>query len=101
MKFLAQRINIYYNKKRLEESRFRKGDKVYFIKRNIRTIRLSEKLNYRKFRLFKIIKYIKGTNFELQLPTIIKIYPVFYISLLKPVYPETPEDPAPEISQEI
>jgi hypothetical protein len=32
---------------------------------HIRTIKPSDKLNYRKFKLFKIIRYIKGTNFEL------------------------------------
>jgi hypothetical protein len=47
-----------------EGPRLREGDKVYLIRRNIRTIRLSDKLNYKKFRLFKIIRYIKGINFE-------------------------------------
>jgi hypothetical protein len=28
-----------------------------------------------------------------------RIYLVFYISLLEPVHPETPEGPAPEINQ--
>jgi hypothetical protein len=49
----------------LKGSRFRERDKVYLIRRNVRIIRLSEKLNYKKFRPFKIIKYIKGTNFKL------------------------------------
>jgi hypothetical protein len=51
-------MSIYYNKKRLEGSRFREGNKVYLIRRNIRIIRLSNKLDYRKFELFKIIRYI-------------------------------------------
>jgi hypothetical protein len=65
MEFLVQRTSIYYNRKRLERPRFREGDKVYLIRRNIRIIRLSNKLNYRKFGPFKIIRYIKSTNFEL------------------------------------
>jgi len=58
-------MSIYYNKKRLEESRFREGDKVYLVKRNIRITKLNKKLDYRKFGPFRIIKYIKGTNFKL------------------------------------
>jgi hypothetical protein len=65
MEFLAQRTSIYYNRKRLEGSRFREGDKVYLIRRNICITRLNEKLNYKKFGSFKIIRYIKGINFEL------------------------------------
>jgi hypothetical protein len=98
MEFLVQRINIYYNRKRFEESRFREGDKVYLVRRNIRIIRLSDKLDYRKFGPFKIIRYIKGTNFKLRLLPTIKIYLVFYISLLEPVYPETPEGSTLEIN---
>jgi hypothetical protein len=64
MKYLAQRTSIYYNRKRLEKSRFRKRNEVYLIKRNIRITRLSEKLDYKKFKLFKITKYIKNTNFK-------------------------------------
>jgi hypothetical protein len=70
------------------------------VRRNIRIIRLSDKLDYRKFGPFKIVRCIKGTSFELQLLPIMRIYLVFYIFLLEPVYPETPEGPTPEISQE-
>jgi hypothetical protein len=76
----------------------REGNKVYLIRRNIRIIRLSDKLNYKKFRPFKIIRYIKDINFKLKLLPIIKIYLVFYIFLLKSVYPETPEESTPEIN---
>jgi hypothetical protein len=43
----------------------------------------------------------KSTNFKFQLLPIIKIYSVFYIFLLKLVYPETPKESTPEISLEI
>jgi hypothetical protein len=98
IKFLAQRISVYYNKKRLERPRFREGNKVYLVRRNIRIIRLSDKLNYRKFKLFKIIRYVKGTSFKLQLLLTIKIHPVFYIFLLEPAYSKTPEEFIPEIN---
>ena len=50
--------------------------------------RLSNKLNYKKLRPFRIIRVIKGINFELVLPKIISIYLVFYISLLKLILPD-------------
>jgi hypothetical protein len=65
IKFLAQRTSIYYNKKRLKGPRFREENKVYLIKRNMRITRSSEKLDYKKFGPFKIIRYIKSTNFKL------------------------------------
>jgi hypothetical protein len=64
MDFLVQRTSIYYNRKRLEGSYFREGDKVYLVRRNIRIIRLSNKLDYRKFKPFRIIRYIKDISFE-------------------------------------
>jgi hypothetical protein len=64
-------------------------------------MRSSDKLNHRKFRPFEIIRYIKHTSFKLRLLLIIRIHPVFYISLLEPAHLETPEGPTPEISQEI
>jgi hypothetical protein len=95
---LAQRISIYYNKKRLERPRFREENKVYLVRRNIRIIRLNDKLNYKKFRPFKIIRYIKDINFKLKLLLIIKIYLIFYIFLLEPVYPETSKGPISEVN---
>ena len=100
MEFLAERTSIYHNRKRLEGSRLREGDKIYLIRRNIRIMRLSEKLNYKKFGPFEITRYIKGINFELRLLLIMKIYPVFYISLLKPAHPKTLKGSIPEISPE-
>jgi hypothetical protein len=46
--------------------------------------RLSDKLDYKKLRLFIVIKKILDSNYELRLPKTIKIYPIFYISLLEP-----------------
>ena len=46
-------------------------------------IRLNEKLNYIKIRLYKI-KSKKGLiAYKIVLPKIMKIYPIFYISLLE------------------
>ena len=65
------------------EPTLKKGDKVYLIRRNIKTKRPSDKLNHKKIGLYKI-KKIKGlVNYELALLSNINIYPVFYISLLE------------------
>ena len=61
----------------------KEGDKVYLLRKNIVTKRLSYKLDYKKLGLFRIVK-VKGlVNFQLVLPKTINIYPVFYISLLE------------------
>ena len=61
----------------------KEGDKVYLLRKNIVTKRLSYKLDYKKLGLFRIVK-VKGlVNFQLVLPKTINIYPVFYIFLLE------------------
>jgi len=88
---------MYYNKLKLEESRFRKGDLVYLLRRNIKTIRPSDKLDYKKFGPFKVKRNIKNISYELHLLLIIRIHPVFHIFLLEPADLDTSVGPAPEI----
>ena len=80
---MNQRLALYYNARRSIEPTLKKGDKVYLLRKNIKIIRLSDKLNYRKLGLYEIIE-VKGlVNYKLRLPKAINIYPVFYISLLE------------------
>jgi hypothetical protein len=88
---------LYYNKLKLEESRFRERDLIYLLRRNIKTIRLSNKFNYKKFGPFKVKRNVKNINYKFYFLPTIKIYPVFYISLLEPADLNTPTGPAPEI----
>ena len=88
---------MYYNKSKLEESRFREGDLVYLLRRNIKTIRFSNKLDHKKFGLFKVKRNIKDISYELHLSLTIRIYPIFYIFLLELADLNTPADPASEI----
>jgi hypothetical protein len=92
---------IYYNKLKLEGSRFRERDLVYLLRRNIKIIRPSNKLDHKKFGLFKIRRNIKDINYELYFSLTIKIYPVFYVFLLKPADPDTSTGPAPEIHSDL
>jgi hypothetical protein len=88
---------MYYNKSKFEKSRFREGDLVYLLRRNIKTIRPSDKLDYKKFGPFKVKRNIKDISYELHLLLTIRIYSVFYIFLLKLADPDTPTGPASEI----
>jgi hypothetical protein len=88
---------MYYNKSKLEKSRFREKNLIYLIRRNIKTTRPNNKLDYKKFGSFKIKRNIKDINYKLYFPFTIKIYPIFYISLLELANSDTPIGPAPEI----
>jgi hypothetical protein len=88
---------MYYNKSKLKGSRFRKKDLIYLLRRNIKTIRLSNKLDHKKFGPFKVKRNVKNISYELHFPFTIRIYPVFYISLLELADPDTPIGPASEI----
>ena len=81
---MVERLAKYVNRKRIEGPNLLEGDPVYLLRKNIKTIRLSLKLDYTKLRLFKI-KEKKGlVTFILDLPKDIRIHLTFYISLLKP-----------------
>ena len=88
---------MYYNKLKLEGSRFREGDLVYLLRRNIKTTKFSDKLDYKKFGPFKVKRNIKDISYELHFLLTMRIYPVFHISLLELADPDTPAGPAPEI----
>jgi hypothetical protein len=54
IKFIINKLLIYYNRKRLRGLTLQKGDPVYLLRKNIKTKRLSIKLNYIKLSLYKI-----------------------------------------------
>jgi hypothetical protein len=64
---------------------FKEGDKVYLLRKNIKTKQSSNKLDYKKLGLFKIDKKIGSINYKFKLPRIIEIYLIFHILFLKPV----------------
>jgi hypothetical protein len=83
IEWISQRTAMYYNKSKLEGPRFREGDLVYLLRRNIKIIRLSDKLDYKTFGPFKVKRNIKDISYELHFLFIMRIYLVFYISLLE------------------
>ena len=68
LEFLAERASKYANKKRLAGPTLKEGDPVYLVRKNIKTKRLSLKLDHTKLGLFRI-KEKKGlVIFILDLP---------------------------------
>jgi len=75
---------LYYDSKRVKGPTFQKGDYVYLFLRNLHSKRLSKKLNFKKYGLFQIKKKVAIFNYELDLPTSIKVWTkVFHILFLK------------------
>ena len=95
--FLAQRSAIYYNKHRSVEPTLKEGDKVWLIRKNIKTKRPSDKLDHKKLGPFKIDKVVGPVNYRLKLPRTMNIHPVFHISLLEPALPGSAAAPNTEI----
>jgi hypothetical protein len=92
---------MYYNKLKLGRLRFREGDLIYLLRRNIKIIRPSDKFNHKKFGPFKVKRNIKDISYEFHLLFTIRIYLIFHISLLKLANPNTPIGLAPEIYFEL
>jgi len=64
---------------------FQEGNFVWLLRRNIKTTRPSDKLDYRRLGPFKVVSR-KGKNaYQLRLPqSLSRLHPVFNVSLLEP-----------------
>ena len=58
-------------------------------------------MDLKKIDLFKIKRNIRDISFELKLPLTIKIYSIFYFSLLESAYPDISKSPVSELDPEI
>ena len=84
LRFLAQRSKIYYDRKRFEEIDFKMKRKAFLLRKNMKIIRKSSKLNHVKIEFFEILRNIKNTNYELKLSESMRLkHSVFYVSLLE------------------
>jgi hypothetical protein len=68
IKFIINKLLIYYDHKRLKGSTLKEGDPVYLLWKNIKTKHLSTKLDYIKLDLYKIQKVLGPLIYELKLP---------------------------------
>ncbi len=80
----------YQNKKRKTTSQLKERNKIYLFTKNLKTRKLSKKLNHVKVESFLVKKIKESINYELDLSKNAKIFLVFYISLLESIDPSTP-----------
>jgi len=101
LRFYQLRMTRYANNRRIEGPILKEGDRVYLVRRNIKSDKPSKKLDAVKLGPFKI-KAKKGpVSYELELPKPMRIHPVFHVSLLEPATPDTPlQTTAPPIDPE-
>ena len=83
IQFLSKRSTLYTNKKRDRNFTLKERNKVYLLRRNIKTKRSSNKLNHTKLKSFEILKIKKLINCKLNLSASMRIHLIFYIFLLK------------------
>ncbi len=76
-------MTLYANKKRDKESTFKKKNKAYLLRWNIKMQRSSNKLNHMKLESFEILEEKRSINYKLNLSTFMKIHSIFHIFLLK------------------
>ena len=73
LEFVRKRIREYYDKYRLKGPRLEEGDKVFLLTRNLKIKRTNKKLDFKKIGPFKIIRKVITLNYELILPSSIRL----------------------------
>ena len=63
---------------------FQKGDLVWLLRRHVRTTRPCDKLDHQRLGPFRIAAQINDVAFRLDLPSHMRLHPVFHCSLLEP-----------------
>lgn len=86
--FVRQQMTRQANTKRIEGPTLKGGDKVYLLRRNIKSNKPSKKLDAVKLGPFKSRGQKGPVSFELGLPKKLRIHPVFHLSLLEPATPD-------------
>lgn len=85
LKNAAQNYKRFADRKR-KDVEFKLGELVMLNRKNIKTTRPSDKLDYRKIGPFQITEKINEVAYRLKLPENLKIHDVFHVSLLEKYY---------------
>lgn len=87
------KANVQYvywaNKKRLPAPDFHVSDKVWLLRRHVKTSRPSQGLEANKLGPYPILARIGKSAFKLSLPASMQIHPVFHVSLLEKFHANT------------
>ena len=81
----------YADRHRCKAPEFEVGNKVWLLRKNLRTVRPSAKLDFKKIGPFAIKEKINANTYRLALPATWKIHDVFHVSLLEKYF----ENPYP------
>lgn len=71
---------------RLPNLRYKAGDKVWLVRRNIQTKRPSSKLDFKKLGPYEVKRAIGNIAYELELEPANRIHNVFHVNLLEPYH---------------
>jgi hypothetical protein len=75
LRLAQQQQAAYYNEYHRPTPEYQIGDSIYLSSKNIKTLRLSDKLDYKGIVPFKILAKVGLHAYKLELPTIMKIHP--------------------------
>ena len=88
LQFFQERMRTYYDRRHEDAPQIREGQKVYLLRKNFKSKRPCDKLDFKKLGAFRVLEQTGPVNFKLQLPKGTNVYPVFHVSMLEPA-PET------------
>ncbi|KAH7315890.1 hypothetical protein KP509_21G069700 [Ceratopteris richardii] len=93
----------YANQNRIQNPSYQIGDEVWLLKKNLQTSRPCAKLDHQRFGPFTILVKINLVTFKLELPSTMRVHPVFHVSMLEPyqISPVRGERPSPSPPIEI
>ena len=72
------------DKYRIPAPKFEVGNKVWLLRKNLKTTWPSSKLDFKRLGKFRITKKVSSHAYKLELPALMKVHPIFYVSLLEP-----------------
>jgi hypothetical protein len=99
----AEEMARYYDQNRQEAVEYKVGDQVWLEGKDIQTDRPSKKLDDRRYGPYQITKKVGPNAYQLNLPSTMKVHPVFNTVRLRPYHKDTipgrvaPPRPAPVV----